>query len=98
VNNKEGGYAFPRQLKQVENSIEFERSELAAQTGMTMRDYFAAKAMASVAVEWMKAYTDAERTGWIHKACDEQGVDSTDLITDLCYELADEMLKARELE
>lgn len=97
MNTKDGGYAFPRQLKQVENSMEFERSELAAQTGMTLRDYFAGQVLASVAAELIKAMSTSEKT-WIGEAADELDTDSDTYIADCCYDMADKMIEARELE
>lgn len=44
MSTHDGGPAFPRQLKQVDNPIDFERHELRAQSGMSLRDYFAAHA------------------------------------------------------
>jgi len=40
--------AFPRQLIQVDNREDFDESELCPQSGMTLRDYFAAKALPAI--------------------------------------------------
>ena len=58
--------------------------------GMTMRDYFAAKAMPVALKTLMHDYTrDDEDWFW------ESYIDN-DMLAELSYEMADSMLKARE--
>ena len=71
-----GGPAFPQQV------------QVAADVttlfyGMTLRDYFAAKAMASK-LQWGVLRTKEDRDEWLPK------------LADFSYEMADAMLKARE--
>ena len=61
--------------------------------GMTLRDYFAAKAMqAHVTAQWQYFYvsTDNEKRTNPFEIFDPQN------LTDLAYDMADEMLKARD--
>jgi len=59
-------------------------------TGMTLRDYFAAKAMPVAIKTLMHDYTrDDEDWSW------ESYIDN-DMLAELSYEMADAMLKARE--
>jgi hypothetical protein len=71
-----GGPAFP--LSTVDP---YDRSVTTC-NGMTLRDYFAAKAMQA----WM--------TGW---ATDRPSMLQADVMADKAYEAADAMLKAREV-
>jgi hypothetical protein len=68
-NTNTGGPAFPSQR------------EHTTKEGMTLRDYFAAKAMQSV---WKDIPEDANRQ------------QALDYLGKCCYEMADAMLKARE--
>jgi len=69
MNKDTGGPAFPTPAHNLQND------------GMTLRDYFAAKAMQA----WM--------TGW---ATDRPSMLQADVMADKAYEAADAMLKARE--
>jgi hypothetical protein len=70
---RDGGPAFP---------VIFEHSEASSeQHGMTLRDYFAAKALGGMLAE-------------LPKTC--YGLDWQDKVTRTAYELADAMLRARE--
>jgi len=76
-----GGPAFP-----VINS-----PTLMEQSGMTLRDYFAAKAMQShLAAQWEKFYDESEKNPFAV-------FDSTD-VSEMAYEVADAMLVAREVQ
>lgn len=44
----DGGPAFPRQAKQVDNPDCFRADELCAQSGMSLRDHFAAAALQTI--------------------------------------------------
>ena len=82
-NTNTGGPAFPQ--------TEVDRDGLAVthQTGLTMRDYFAAKAMQSIYaanVEW-------EPTG---TPMDEESLQVLADVAQDAYKMADAMLKARE--
>jgi hypothetical protein len=74
---KTGGPAFPVQ------SIYIEDQETNSH-GMTLRDYFAAKAMQAVITDWLN-------TGDIF-----QDAEIAEVIARDCYIVADAMLKARE--
>jgi hypothetical protein len=72
---RDGGPAFP---------VIFEHSDgqaISEQFGMTMRDYFAAKALGGMLTD-------------LPKVC--YGLDWQDKVTRTAYELADAMLRARE--
>jgi len=76
MKNKETKYAFPNTIVNEHGVI------ITGQNGMTLRDYFAAKAM-----EGMISRTDGFFGGY------ESSNDSAKK----CYEIADAMLKQREL-
>ena len=44
----DGGPEFPRQLVQVENSLDFDGDDLCSQTGMSLRAWFAGQALAGL--------------------------------------------------
>ena len=71
-----GGPAFPRQP--------------GGDTGMTLRDYFAAKALPEIMREW-----DMERRGVDGEGCFDEHVP---LMAEESYRMADAMLKAREVK
>jgi hypothetical protein len=73
MNDNKGGPAFP--------CDRIGAGEIVSSAGMSMRDYFAAKAMQA----WM--------TGW---ATDRPSMLQADVMADKAYEAADAMLKARE--
>jgi len=74
-NKKTGDAAFPRMSHT--NCFDVMLPE---QDGMTLRDYFAAKAMQAVIT----------REEWTHTQQFESGV------SNWCYQMADAMIKARE--
>lgn len=78
-----GGPAFPRVGHSHPQDIEPEQW-IKGNEGMTLRDYFAAKAMQG----WLSTFVEASSvfpTGY-----------SAEAVARSCYMLADEMLKARE--
>lgn len=74
-----GGQAFPRAAAQLNVGY------VAEQKGMTLRDYFAAKAM-----QGMLAYPGCDTRGSHHNNNTSQGVAS------MAYDYADAMLEARK--
>lgn len=78
MNENTGGPAFPH-LRRYVNADTY---EVIAEGGMTMRDYFAAKAMAA----FIEASSDHSGT---HPQNDER-------VAERAYEMADAMLEARE--
>lgn len=78
MSDKDGGPAFPR--VEPETANEGMRSYF----GMTLRDYFAAKAMPMLAAEF---YSTEQRL---------EGGTVADLVAPIAYKFADAMLKARE--
>lgn len=86
-NNNTGGAAFPI------------RDGDAATMGMTLRDYFAAKALPISYQFWMNDYYHPDSVDAEMRAEDDRGDFSPDmkmLTAETAYELADAMLKARE--
>jgi hypothetical protein len=77
-NTNTGGPAFPTE------AYDLERQTLVREEGMTLRDYFAAKAMQSTLAD--NAY--AERT--------ETPAEWLAIVSKASYEMADAMLKARD--
>lgn len=76
-----GGPAFPAQSKIGVNDTNTWITEIPGQSGMTLRDYFAAKAMQAVIANAM---------------CSEKEAVFYDEVSAISYEMADAMLKARE--
>jgi len=76
-----GGTAFP--VWELNGNGQQEMSS----PGMTLRDYFAAKAMQGMLsnFDWMQ-----------HAAQQFEGVSGEELVPQMAYEIADAMLKARE--
>ena len=67
-------------------------------TGMTLRDYFAAKAMPVILEKWIEdAKQDGERYEVSDPDNDDGPSDLAYLAASDCYAMADAMLKAREL-
>lgn len=87
---KTGGPAFPRRLTQVENSHQFDEAELKAQSGMTLRDYFAAKSIASLICN-MHEDVRGHRLVWFWENPDEAAMVAKD-----AYVIADAMLAERK--
>ncbi len=84
--------------------IDWQESSMQGQTvyndqnpGMTLRDYFAAKAMASVILVWNTEATQSHRA-LLKKSWSEQYGNKTvrDCVALDSYNMADAMLKARE--
>lgn len=75
-----GGYAFPHTTEHLHKPVT---------AGMTLRDYFAAKAMAALSgcPTWREALYDEKN---------RNGLDATAFTAATAYKLADAMLKARE--
>lgn len=105
-NNKTGGPAFPVGEKWTERNIAGGRTECskgALYNGMTLRDYFAAKAMTALMREWGMwtpnvppfKKTHIEQDGY---AVCLSGMDKEDIdcLARYSYSFADAMLKARE--
>ena len=84
--NNTGGPAFPR-------------TQWPNETGMTLRDYFAAKALPISYQFWMNDYYHPDSVDAEMRAEDDRGDFSPDMKTltaETAYELADAMLKARD--
>jgi len=75
-NTNTGGHAFPT-------------SQIADSDGMTLRDYFAAKAMAIVLPPVLDEVTK-------RNISDEHVAKLKQVSTEACYAMADAMLKARD--
>ena len=73
-----GGAAFPHD----------DRAVFMGRSGMTLRDYFAAKAMSSLIPMTHDELQDF--------TCDYDASDTIKLIAEACYTIADVMLQARE--
>ncbi len=74
-----GGPAFPSGLQeQSDDTVD------SLHKGMTLRDYFAAKAMQAVMNDWMQSFDVF------------QDADTAECIARDCYIVADAMLKARD--
>lgn len=83
MNMGDGGYAFPRQLPNVEVSPDEALEIIERYSGMTLRDYLAGQALAG-----MLARGDSLR--WT-----DQGPYDQSTFADSAYKLADAMLKRR---
>lgn len=79
-----GGPAFPV------NSDNYASPDSA---GMTLRDYFAAKAM-PLAFQYWRECTNGVDGDFVFSRMEDEG--EMDLIAADCYQMADAMLKARE--
>ena len=89
MNKKTGGPAFPHVADVIQMNGNMATVKNYTQGGMTLRDYFAAKAMAALyASRYEYEFTGAPRTPEFCKLMDELAVDA--------YQMADAMLKARE--
>lgn len=87
MNNDNGGPAFPVQ----ESIISGSTSDVPASSGMSLRDYFAAKAMpiAKELVEESESGLDSEQSEIVRK-------NYLTLLSTIAYRLADAMIAARE--
>ena len=86
-----GGPAFPLDY---ETAVETEGAGASKYgTGMTIRDYFAAKAM-PLAFQYWRECTNGVDGGFVFSRTEDEG--EMDLIAADCYQMADAMLKARE--
>ena len=77
-----GGPAFPRE--------DYQTDHAPGQRGMTLRDYFAAKAMAGLLANPGGPIQDNTQCGWDFVNCTDEDV------AGLCYRIADAMLKASQ--
>ena len=82
--NINGGPAFPVSSDNYANPDS---------TGMTLRDYFAAKAM-PLAFQYWRECTNGVDGAFVFSRTEDEG--EMDLIAADCYKMADAMLKARE--
>lgn len=99
MSTKTGGPAFPQDYEHTDVLVKMQQvGDISAEqliklsrqlSGMTLRDYFAAKAMQS----WVAATTKS----YIH--CGDHQIEMVDFsrIAEAAYNQADAMLKAREL-
>ena len=81
MNKQTGGQAFPRQQWEYDgqnNVLQYQEE------GMTLRDYFAAKALSG----WLASYPESN--------CHPVAAGNADEVAKQAYMLADAMLKARE--
>lgn len=88
---KDGGPAFPVTDMQLASPKDLK--EMAAMArGMTLRDYFAAKAM-PLAFQYWRECTNGVDGNFVFSRTEDEG--EMDLIAADCYQMADAMLKAR---
>lgn len=106
----DGGPAFPRRLAQVENREDFYAHELCAQSGMSLRDWFAGMAMQEMigsyrmtmrGTEDAQTSSDADYTSFNRDMAIDTNhktgePDGANEIASDAYVFADAMLKARE--
>jgi hypothetical protein len=83
---KDGGPAFPVETYGDGRGMQT-GPDSGWETGMTLRDYFAAQALSAI--------ISGSAFPTIHGLADEAGVDSGEYMADAAYEYADAMLKAR---
>ena len=89
----DGGAAFPRPYSVSGQKAALDRS-VPEQNGMSLRDWFAGKALA--ATDWETALAEEFKTPNLLEA--SGGVDARfDALASRCYEIADAMLAAREV-
>lgn len=90
ANRDDGGAAFPRQRLDWSDLTSDRPQLLAEHPGMTLRDYFAAKAMSATlsSPEWMLA---------LREELQRRGVSTSDAsgLAEFAYEAADAMLAER---
>lgn len=87
-----GGPAFPVDELRVDGKL------TQPSKGMTLRDYFAAKAMPVILKQWIdEAIQDGDRHEVSDPDNDDGPSDLAYLAASDCYAMADAMLKAREL-
>lgn len=91
---KDGGAAFPRPHSLEPYAVDPQHYEHFAQEGMSMRDYFAAKAMHA---ELLSAGSFAGPARALMEAAEAAGQTIAQRIAFLSYEMADAMLKQRAL-
>lgn len=84
MSKNNGGPAFPAVCEWDATAGIWKPTE----AGMTLRDYFAAKAMAS----WIG---DATTLAGVRKGAEKQNIEEAVLIARAAYEMADAMLKER---
>jgi len=88
-----GGPAFPSV-----NDVRIGEYVSGGNAGMTLRDYFAAKAMPVILKQWIdEAIQDGDRHEVSDPDNDDGPSDLAYLAASDCYAMADAMLKAREL-
>jgi hypothetical protein len=83
MNGETGGPAFPQPDMMDDGQLVSQ-----GETGMTLRDYFAAKAMGA----WLLGSINTASDAKVQLA----GIDSPETIAGFAYHMADAMLKARE--
>lgn len=86
MSTKDGGAAFPREFSK--SGPYTDSPTYGAQSGMSLRDYFAAKAMQAT----LSNESANERLKWI---CETEGNDPFDIAARGAYMMADAMLAAR---
>lgn len=80
----DGGAAFPM-LGSVAHNADWQ-----IDYGMTLRDYFAAKAMSGLCANPGGPFQSCDQSGWTLVNC------TLDQVAGMAYEMADAMLKARQ--
>ena len=89
-----GGPAFPCEVGPASDGHTIQTGNMQwMQPGMTMRDYFAAKAM-PLAFQYWRECTNGVDGDFVFSRTEDEG--EMDLIAADCYQMADAMLKARE--
>ena len=85
-----GGPAFPG--VRIEAGDNYNHPKKIYRVGMTLRDYFAAKAM-PLAFQYWRECTNGVDGDFVFSRTEDEG--EMDLIAADCYQMADAMLKAR---
>lgn len=94
MNGRDGGPAFPGMLPLPNAGAEQARN-FAFFSGLTLRDYFAAK---FAAAELMTCGVPGEACDALVEAIEQTGESPEDHMARCAYELADAMLRAREVQ
>lgn len=96
TNKYTGGFAFPQHT--MEPNPNGGEPRIIWQEGMTLRDYFAAKALPLAYQFWMNDFYHPDQPDAVERNADgrEDFMDNYQLIADDCYAMADAMMKARD--
>src|SRR5690606_29234698 len=93
-NIKDGGPAFPLPVEDLQCRFRFE----SGYGGMTLRDYFAAKAMAALIAEPVSEGWPGTVAHWANQLQRHTQMSGPDIVAHVAYMMADAMLKTREMK